>query len=43
MAAQQVGMGREKFEHLGEAAGGKAVVAADARALLKMDGASEVV
>ena len=30
-------MGREEFEHLGETAGGEAVVAADARALLEMD------
>ncbi len=36
-------MGREQLEHLGEAAGGQAVVPADARALLEMEGASEAV
>ena len=41
VAAEQVGMGREELEHFGEAAGGKAIVAADARALLQMDGLSE--
>ena len=38
MAVEQVGVGREELEHFGEAAGGEAVVAADARALLEMDG-----
>ena len=37
MAMEQVGVGREELEHLGEAAGGEAVVAADARAFLEMD------
>ncbi len=41
MAMEQVGVGREELEHLGEAAGREAVVAADARALLKMDGLGE--
>src|SRR5262249_5265783 len=43
MAAEQVGVGRKKVEHLDKAAGPKAVVAADARALLKMDGFGEAV
>src|SRR5262249_6663214 len=43
MAAEQVGVGREKVEHLGEAAGHEAVAAADARALLEMDDFGEVV
>src|SRR5271157_5631401 len=43
MAVEQVGVGREELEHFGEAAGGEVVVAADARALLKMDGRSESV
>ena len=43
MAAEQVGVGREKVKHLGEAAGLEAVAAADARALLEMDGFGEVV
>ena len=30
MAMEKVGVGREQFEHLGEAAGGHVVVAADA-------------
>src|SRR5919198_5540753 len=42
-AAEQAGMGLEQLEHFGEAAGGEAVVAADARALLEMDGRGEVV
>src|SRR3979409_807055 len=41
MAAEQVGVGREELEHFGEAAGGEVVVAADARALLEMDGRGE--
>ena len=43
MAVEQVGVGREELEHLGEAAGGEPVVAADAEALLKMDGRGETV
>src|SRR5580704_1520356 len=43
MAVEQVGVGREELEHLGEAAGREAVIAADARALLKMDGLGEAV
>src|SRR3981189_3292504 len=43
MAAEQVGVGREELEHFGEAAGGEVVVAADARALLEMDGRGEAV
>ena len=43
MAVEQAGVGREELEHLGEAAGGEAVVAADARALLEMDGRGEAV
>jgi hypothetical protein len=35
---EQVSVGREELEHFGEAAGGKFVLAADARALLEMDG-----
>src|SRR5947208_3424192 len=42
-AAEQIGVGREEFEHLGEAAGGEVVVATDARALLEMDGRGEAV
>ena len=41
MAVEQVGVGREELEHFGEAACGEAVVAADARALLDMDGRGE--
>src|SRR5258706_5021738 len=43
MAAEQVSVGREELEHFGEAAGGKVVVAADARALLEMNGRGEAV
>src|SRR5580658_1181541 len=43
MAVEQVGVGREQVEHFGKAAGGEAVVAADARALLEMDGRCEAV
>ena len=43
MAVQQIGVGREQLEHLGEAAGGEVVAAADARALLEMDGVGEPV
>src|SRR6476660_3431631 len=43
MAAEQVSVGREELEHFGEAAGGKVVVAADARALLEMDSRGEAV
>src|SRR6187200_2220018 len=43
MAAEQVGVRREELEHFGEAAGGEVVVAADARALLEMDGRGEAV
>src|SRR3990170_2959048 len=42
-AAEQGGMGLEEVEHLGEAARREAVAAADARALLKMDGLGEAV
>ena len=38
MAMEQVGVGREELEHLGETAGREPVVAADAGALLEMDG-----
>jgi hypothetical protein len=41
VAVQQVGVGCKEFEHFGEAARGEAVVAADARALLEMDGSGE--
>ena len=40
MSTKQVGMGREELEHFGKAARSKAVVVADARALLKMDSRS---
>ena len=43
MAAQEVGVGREEGEHFREAAGREAVVAADARAFLEMDGRGEAV
>jgi hypothetical protein len=43
VTVQQVGVGRKELEHFGEAAGGEAVVAADARALLEMDGRGEAV
>ena len=43
VAVQQVGVGSEQLEHLGEAAGGEVVAAADARALLEMDGVGEAV
>src|SRR5262245_46176376 len=43
MAAEQVSVGLEELEHFGEAAGGEVVVAADARALLEMDGRGEAV
>src|SRR4029077_18217125 len=42
-AAEQVGVGLEQRQHFGEAAGGEVVVAADARALLEMDGRGEAV
>src|SRR5262249_45990614 len=41
VAVQQVRVGRKELEHFGEAAGGEAVVAAYARALLEMDGHGE--
>jgi hypothetical protein len=41
MAAEQVSVGGEDLEHFGEATGRKVVVAADARALLEMDGRGE--
>src|SRR5215213_10189191 len=43
MAAEQVGVGREELEHFGEPARGEMVVAADARALLEVDGRGEAV
>src|SRR5215813_10409804 len=43
MAAEQVGVRLEELEHFGEAAGGEVVIAADARALLEMDGRGEAV
>src|SRR5215213_1253378 len=43
MAAEQVGVGREELQHFGEPARGEVVVAADARALLEMDGGGEAV
>src|SRR5262249_9228494 len=42
-AAEQGRMGLEEIQHLGEAAGREAVVAADARAFLAMDGIGTVV
>ena len=41
VTVEQVGVGRKELEHFGEAAGSEAVVAADARALLEMDGRGE--
>ena len=41
VAVEQVGVGRKELEHFGEAAGGEAVISADARALLEMDGRGE--
>src|SRR5437016_5925460 len=41
MAVEQVGVGCEKLEYFGEAAGGEVVVAADARAFLEVDGRGE--
>ena len=41
MAVEQVRVRRKEREHFGEAAGGEAVVAADARALHEMDGVGE--
>jgi Benzoate membrane transport protein len=41
VAVEQAGVGRKEPQHFGEAAGGEAVVAADARALLEMDGCGE--
>src|SRR5215472_2372359 len=41
VTVEQVGVGRKELEYFGEAAGGEAVVAADARALLEMDGCGE--
>jgi hypothetical protein len=43
VAVEQVGVGREKMEQPGEAAGREVVAAADARALLEVDGIGEVV
>jgi uncharacterized protein GlcG (DUF336 family) len=43
MAVEQVGVGCEELEYFGEAAGGEVVVAADARAFLKMDGRGEAI
>ena len=43
MAVEEVGVEREKRQHFGKASGAKAVVAADARALLKMDGRRKTV
>ena len=43
MAMEQVGMGREKLEHLGETARRESCIAADAGALLEMDGVSKAV
>src|SRR5262249_4378878 len=43
MAEEQVGVGLEELEHFGKAVGGEVVVAADARALLEMDGRGEAV
>src|SRR5215216_6565315 len=42
-AAEQGGMGLEEVQQLGEAAGREAVVAADARPFLEMDGMGKVV
>src|ERR1700731_1266429 len=41
VAVEQAGVGRKEPQHFGEAAGGEAVVAADARALLEMNGCGE--
>jgi hypothetical protein len=41
MAVEQVGVGCEKLEYFGEAAGCEVVVTADARAFLEMDGGGE--
>ena len=41
MAMEQVGMGREELEHLGETARREPCIAADAGALLEMDGVSK--
>src|SRR5512132_1022294 len=43
MAAEQAGVGLEELEHFGESAGAEVIVAADARALLEMDGRGEAV
>src|SRR5262249_57386885 len=42
-AAEQGRMGLEEIQHLGEAAGREAVVAADARPFLEMDGIGKIV
>src|SRR5271168_2838289 len=41
MAVEKVGVRREELKHFGEAAGGEVVVAADASALLEVDGPGE--
>jgi hypothetical protein len=43
VAVEQRSVGRKEFEHFGEAAGGEAIVAANARALLEIDGGGEAV
>ena len=43
MAAEQVGVGRKKVEHLGKAAGLEAVAAADARTFFEMHNFGQVV
>src|ERR1700722_2199923 len=41
VAVEQISVGRKEFEHFGQAAGGGTIIAADARALLEMDGYGE--
>ena len=41
VAMEQVGVGREELEHLGETASRKAVIAADAGAFLEVDAAGK--
>jgi hypothetical protein len=43
MAAEQVGVGREKIEHLYEPASHETIAAAYTRALFEMDGFAEIV
>ena len=43
MAMEQIGVGREELEHLGEAARREPCIATDAGALLEMDGVTKAV